>query len=512
MRYCFHFDPSHCRNWIRLLIERLAEDGQGEFFSSQAEAVPHPPHIEKLLNSETGRLFAGKSHLASPMDAALLAQMAPLAKADQDYDLVIDLVGDGSAPNGKASVTLLFNGFASERALITSIMQSGIPQIALRDQDGQIVATAEPSPELAKGVSGAMEQTYARVITLLLAWSRNPARWVAPLRGQKAEWKSAGQVAGQAAKERIKSALKQIYYRLFLPSHWRIGWRWVADGADGEGGDVWSTRSLAGLSWQVLADHDNHFYADPVPWHKDGVHYLFFEDFDPRSQKGILSVLTLDEKGPTGPARPCLEEPFHLSYPFLIEHEGEVYMVPETSAKRSVTFYKAENFPFGWKPYKTILTDIDAADVTITRHQGRWWLFCVTRDGGGGYSDCLSIFYADDLFGPWHAHGQNPVLIDKATARPAGNFVHMDGRLCRPVQDCSLSYGCQLQLVEVTHLSPEHYEQKTLAILAPNERWPGRKLHTLNRAGWLEVIDGAILRPRLAFFKKLADRIFRPAA
>ena len=108
--------------------------------------------------------------------------------------------------------------------------------------------------------------------------------------------------------------------------------------------------------------------------------------------------------------------------------------------------------------------------------------------------------------------GQNPVLIDKATARPAGNFVHIDGKLCRPVQDCSTSYGARMQLVAVTHLSADHYEQKTLKILEPNERWPGRKLHTLNRAGHLEVIDGAILRPRMAWLKKLADRIYSPAS
>ena len=83
-------------------------------------------------------------------------------------------------------------------------------------------------------------------------------------------------------------------------------------------------------------------------------------------------------------------------------------MIPETSADGKVTLYRTDSFPLGWKPFKTILTDIDAADVTITHYEGRWWLFCVTRDGGGGYSDCLSIFHADALFGPWHPHGAKP--------------------------------------------------------------------------------------------------------
>lgn len=506
MRYCLHFDPSHCRIWHGLLADRLSANPQAQVFSSRSAPMPHPSHVEKLLSSEAGSLFKGEAHLASPMPVEAFEQKAPAFSHSEDSDLVIDLVGDGSAPKGKKRVTLLFNGFPSEEALMTSILASGMPQIAFRDEAGAIVATAEPSGELAKGLSGSMEQTYARAMTLLLAWGQNPVRWVQSLRVQKAGWPSAGHLAKQRVKNSIKARLKQVYYRLFLPSHWRIGWRWVSDA------DVWSRLSLDGEPWRVLDDVDDHFYADPVPWEKDGAHYLFFEDLDHRTQKGILSVVEIDENGPKGPAQPCLEEPFHLSYPFLIEHEGELYMIPETSADGKVTLYRTDSFPLGWKPFKTILTDIDAADVTITHHEGRWWLFCVTRDGGGGYSDCLSIFHADALFGPWHPHGQNPVLIDKATARPAGNFVHIDGKLCRPVQDCSTSYGARMQLVEVTHLSADHYEQKTIKILEPNERWPGRKLHTLNRAGHLEVIDGAILRPRMAWLKKLADRIYSPAS
>ena len=161
-----------------------------------------------------------------------------------------------------------------------------------------------------------------------------------------------------------------------------------------------------------------------------------------------------------------------------------------------------------------LLSGLDAADVTITQWEGRWWIFCVTRDGAGGYSDCLSLFYADDLFGPWLPHQQNPVLIDKATARPAGNFLNDGARLLRPVQDCTKSYGAVLKLVEVTHLSPQHFEQSVITTLSPGQggasHWPGRKLHMLNRAGNLEVIDGAILRPKWSPLRMLAEWIYRP--
>ena len=151
MKYCLHFDPSHCRIWHGLLAERLSANPQVQVFSSRSAPKPHPSHVEKLLSSEAGSLFKEEAHLASPMPVEAFERKAPALSHSEDSDLVIDLVGDGSAPKGKKRVTLLFNGFPSEEVLMTSILASGMPQIAFRDEAGAIVATAEPSGELAKG-------------------------------------------------------------------------------------------------------------------------------------------------------------------------------------------------------------------------------------------------------------------------------------------------------------------------------------------------------------------------
>jgi hypothetical protein len=67
----------------------------------------------------------------------------------------------------------------------------------------------------------------------------------------------------------------------------------------------------------------------------------------------------------------------------------------------------------------------------------------------------------------------------------------------RPVQDCRRGYGTGLGLAEVTRLDREGFAQELHTVLRPCPEWPGRKLHTLNRAGHLEVIDGSGLSPRL---------------
>jgi hypothetical protein len=120
-----------------------------------------------------------------------------------------------------------------------------------------------------------------------------------------------------------------------------------------------------------------------------------------------------------------------------------------------------------------------------------------TREGGGGYSDTLSIHFAPDIFGPWTEHEQRPVLVDAGAARPAGRVVQKEGHLWRPIQDCTQGYGRGLVLAEIMRLDTQKFEQTLHGRVSPGPSWPGRRLHTLNRAGRLEVIDGATTNPRL---------------
>jgi hypothetical protein len=46
-------------------------------------------------------------------------------------------------------------------------------------------------------------------------------------------------------------------------------------------------------------------------------------------------------------------------------------------------------------------------------------------------------------------------------------------------------------LAEVTTLSEDDFAQEIRTVLRPGRSWPGRRLHTLNRFGRLECIDGS---------------------
>ena len=100
-----------------------------------------------------------------------------------------------------------------------------------------------------------------------------------------------------------------------------------------------------------------------------------------------------------------------------------------------------------------------------------------------------------------------PALIDSRYARPAGAIVRHGATLLRPVQDCSEGYGKRLVIMRVDALDGETFRQTPLAVLAPGEVWPGKRLHTLNRFGRLECVDGAILSPKFRPLRRVTNRL-----
>jgi len=278
---------------------------------------------------------------------------------------------------------------------------------------------------------------------------------------------------------------------LYAP-HWKIGWRLVS------AEDVWDSHHLGGIPWQVLANPAHRFFADPFPISWQGPTWLFFEDFDHRRGKAVISAVAFGVEGPESDAIPVLEEPWHLSYPFVIEYGGELWMIPESTGNKTVSIYRADAFPYRWVKEADLIRDIVASDATIASYQGLLWMFTTVREGAvvRPSSRALYLFYAQRLLGPWRPHACNPVLIDPGSARPARNMVIRDGQLWRPVQDCREAYGKAIGLTEVTRLDENGYQQVVRTILRPGRDWSGSRLHTLNRAGNLECIDGSALMLR----------------
>jgi hypothetical protein len=242
-------------------------------------------------------------------------------------------------------------------------------------------------------------------------------------------------------------------------------------------------------NYQLMASPDDRFYADPFLVEKDGKTFLFFEDFRYATGRAVISCCELQPDGTPGLPVEVLNRPYHLSYPFVFEHEGEMYMIPETKENMTVELYRATSFPTGWTPAGVLLSDIHAVDATIRQINGKFWMFAGVSNGRYSNSDELCLFFADALSGPWKPHGNNPVLSDVRRARPAGALFYDEGRLIRPSQDCGKAYGYALVFSEVLTLNETEYEERQIGRLDPGMITGCVGIHTYNRTEQFEIVD-----------------------
>jgi hypothetical protein len=87
------------------------------------------------------------------------------------------------------------------------------------------------------------------------------------------------------------------------------------------------------------------FLADPFGVWREGKLYVFVETYDYRDRVGAIDVLTFDAELRLIAHEPALREPWHLSYPFIVEVDGETFMLPRRTAPDGLTLYRAEDFP-----------------------------------------------------------------------------------------------------------------------------------------------------------------------
>jgi hypothetical protein len=243
--------------------------------------------------------------------------------------------------------------------------------------------------------------------------------------------------------------------------------------------------------FHLLVPPADRFYADPFLFKKGCRNYVFFEEYPFDTRKGLISCLEIDSNGRRGEPQVVLERAYHLSYPFVFEWQGEVYMIPETSANRTVELYRAASFPHRWVLEKVLMEGIQAVDATLAWHKGKVWLFtCIGVEGK--LDDELHVFFADSPLGPWKPHPHNPVVSDVRRARPAGRLFSVHGRLFRPAQDCSGRYGQAIVLNRVEVLSETTYREVLVGRVDASWLPEGLGSHTFNFNDDLEVLDAEI--------------------
>lgn len=249
--------------------------------------------------------------------------------------------------------------------------------------------------------------------------------------------------------------------------------------------------------FNILKPPPHEYWADPVLYEKDGRFYVFFEAVPFENYQGYIAVLEY-VNGEWKDFKKVLAPPFHLSFPFLFEFDGRLFMLPESVSQSCLHFYECINFPDNWQLVEEASAAIPGIDSVVYHHQGMWYLFTtIAETAGAATNEVLALYLTDNpIKGEWKKHPKSPLFRDVSKGRMAGRIFEIDGKIFRPAQNGASGYGTSVNLFRITCLSPIDYSEEFVAEIGPNWRQDITKLHTWNVYDKVTVSDTMQLIPR----------------
>ncbi|KAE8713876.1 Glycosyltransferase family protein 64 protein C5 [Hibiscus syriacus] len=277
-----------------------------------------------------------------------------------------------------------------------------------------------------------------------------------------------------------------------------------------ETAEIWKNESAA---WPVAnpvitcasasdSGFASNFVADPFLYVQGDNFYLFYETKNSYTMQGDIGVAKSIDKGATWQQLGiALDEEWHLSFPYVFNYLGQVYMMPESSEKGELRLYRVTNFPLEWELDRIIMKK-PLVDSFIIDHDGEYWLFGSEHRYFGEANGQLEIWYSSSPLGPWEPHKKNPIYNTYSSfgARNGGRPFRYNGNLYRIGQDCGETYGRRVRIFQVEVLS--RFDYKEVEVPFPFEEsskgrnaWNGARYHHLDvqqlRSGeWVGVMDG----------------------
>jgi hypothetical protein len=270
--------------------------------------------------------------------------------------------------------------------------------------------------------------------------------------------------------------------------YWRIAWyrgRWQEVGT---------------AEFKVAENPGGGFLADPFVVTREGRHLCFVEEYHYRKGRGVVSALELTGAS-TVMLGSAIEEPFHLSFPFLFEYESRLYLCPESSEAGQIRVYECLEFPLRWKLCSVLMDKVRAVDTMLVEHDGRWWMFTnIDPQGSNDFESRMYLFWSDSpLSTVWEPHPQNPVVFDPQCARNAG-LLTRDGELFRCAQRQGFAqYGEAISIRKIVELTTEHYAEQLHLAVEP-EKYGARGTHHMHHDNVFVVRDEChMVRPARSF-------------
>lgn len=230
--------------------------------------------------------------------------------------------------------------------------------------------------------------------------------------------------------------------------------------------DVLTAQTLKSLSGKPikrlkticgLNPNPEHTKADPFLFvHGDRL-FMFYETAGHKLGHGVITMISTTDLCKWTKPKIVLQEPFHLSYPFIFEQDGVIYMMPESGAGGQLRLYRATDISLTRFEMVTSVLEGRYLDSVLLKQDGKYFLFSSTEPEFRQY--VLHLFCSDTLEGPYTEHPMSPICYDTEYSRSGGRIIEVDGKICRVSQDCSSDYGDNVSLLSIDRLTPTEYEE-----------------------------------------------------
>lgn len=239
----------------------------------------------------------------------------------------------------------------------------------------------------------------------------------------------------------------------------------------GKADNTWDVKQFSTLLEIPFQHHPLSFnpiviVADPFLFTYKERLYLFYEEKRNYSNGVLRMISTTNLKTWTKPVTVLQVEGCHLSYPFVFEENGAVYMIPESSDLGDIRLYKADDESLSsFSLYKTLVSkevissEVGYADSSLFKKDGTYYLMSSIESVEGEHKNYLFLFTADQLEGPYTMHPQSPLCISMKYGRNAGCLLEYNGHLYRVAQDCEVRYGDNVHLFQIDEMNSHSYQE-----------------------------------------------------
>ncbi|MBQ8065423.1 MAG: family 43 glycosylhydrolase [Prevotella sp.] len=206
------------------------------------------------------------------------------------------------------------------------------------------------------------------------------------------------------------------------------------------------------------------YQADSFLFAKDDTLYLFYE-LQHWDDPGVIAMRKTKDLRSWSEPVVVLRQPFHLSFPYVFEDNGQVYMVPESQESDAIHLFRADNKELtSFSKVRTLLRQertegihYNYNDSHIYRQDGVYYLFTSYQKDWMYYQE---LYTTDDLLaGTFRPHPKSPVCKSNEFGRNGGSLLHFNGHLLRVTQDCHSDYGDNVSLMAIDILTPDDYRE-----------------------------------------------------